>query len=129
MLSKALRTQPVACSTITGKKSLSFWPWRTDNSSTSVSKKETITAQKTAEKTSSSSPVSTAPTTNSKTLEGMVRIEKPKSKRKTQAQLDDELRLKLEGISGEGGGAGIEYEGGKAVGLKRGVKDNMFRVI
>jgi len=50
-------------------------------------------------------------------------------KRKTQAQLDEELRLKLEGISGEGGGAGVEYEGGKAVGLKRGVRENMFRVI
>lgn len=53
----------------------------------------------------------------------------PKLKRKTQAELDDELKLKLEGISGEGGGAGIEYEGGKAVGLKRGVRENMFRVI
>ena len=52
-----------------------------------------------------------------------------KPKRKTQAELDDELKLKLEGISGEGGGAGIEYEGGKAVGLKRGVRENMFRVI
>ena len=52
-----------------------------------------------------------------------------KPKRKTQAELDDELKLKMEGISGEGGGAGIEYEGGKAVGLKRGVRENMFRVI
>lgn len=45
------------------------------------------------------------------------------------AELDEELRLKLEGISGEGGGSGVEYEDGKASGLKRGVKDNMFRVI
>ena len=45
------------------------------------------------------------------------------------AELDEELRLKLEGISGEGGAAGIEYEGGKAEGLKKGVKENMFRVI
>jgi hypothetical protein len=45
------------------------------------------------------------------------------------AELDEELRLKLEDISGEGGNAGIEYEGGKAEGLKRGVKENMFRVI
>lgn len=43
--------------------------------------------------------------------------------------MDEELRLKLEGRSGEGGSAGIEYEGGKAEGLKRGVKSNMFRVI
>lgn len=50
-------------------------------------------------------------------------------KKKTMAELDEELRLKLEGISGDGGASGIEYEGGKAEGLKRGVKDNMFRYI
>lgn len=49
--------------------------------------------------------------------------------RKTMAELDEELRLKLEGMSGDGGSAGVEYEGGKAEGLKRGVKSNMFRVI
>ncbi|CZT50100.1 hypothetical protein WAI453_012725 [Rhynchosporium graminicola] len=54
--------------------------------------------------------------------------EAPK-RQKTVLEQDEELRLKLEGISGEGGGAGVEYEGGKAVGLKRGVKENMFRVI
>ena len=51
------------------------------------------------------------------------------AKKKTMAELDEELMMKLEGISGEGGNAGVEYEGGKAVGLKRGVKENMFRVI
>lgn len=50
-------------------------------------------------------------------------------KKKTMAELDEELRLKLEGISGDGGSAGVEYEGGKAEGLKRGVKENMFRII
>lgn len=50
-------------------------------------------------------------------------------KKKTVAERDEELRLKLEGMSGGGGSAGIEYEGGKAEGLKRGVKSNMFRVI
>lgn len=54
--------------------------------------------------------------------------EEPK-RTKTILEQDEELRLKLEGISGEGGGAGVEYEGGKAVGLKRGVRENMFRVI
>jgi hypothetical protein len=48
---------------------------------------------------------------------------------KTMAERDEDLRLKLEGISGEGGSSGVEYEGGKAPGLKRGVRDNMFRVI
>jgi hypothetical protein len=45
------------------------------------------------------------------------------------AELDEELRLKLEGISGDGGASGVEYEGGRAEGLKRNVKANMFRVI
>ncbi|KAH6677366.1 hypothetical protein B0J14DRAFT_340927 [Halenospora varia] len=54
---------------------------------------------------------------------------KKETKKMTIAQQDEELRLKLEGMSGGGGGAGIEYEGGKAVGLKRGVRENMFRVI
>ncbi|KAI3400646.1 hypothetical protein diail_2358 [Diaporthe ilicicola] len=51
------------------------------------------------------------------------------ARKKTIAELDAELRLKLEGMSGDGGSAGIEYENGKAEGLKRGVKSNMFRVI
>lgn len=51
------------------------------------------------------------------------------AKTKTVAEMDEELRLKLEGMSGGGGSAGIEYENGKAEGLKRGVKSNMFRVI
>ncbi|KAI3556098.1 hypothetical protein CABS01_13042 [Colletotrichum abscissum] len=50
-------------------------------------------------------------------------------RKKTIAEQDEELRLKLEGISGDGGASGVEYEGGKAEGLKRGVKENMFRVI
>ncbi|KAK1959900.1 hypothetical protein LY78DRAFT_558421, partial [Colletotrichum sublineola] len=52
-----------------------------------------------------------------------------KNRKKTMAELDEELRLKLEGMSGEGGAAGVEYEDGRAEGLKRGVKSNMFRVI
>lgn len=54
----------------------------------------------------------------------------PRSPRKkTMVELDEELRLKMEGISGDGGSSGVEYENGKAEGLKRGVKANMFRVI
>ncbi len=52
-----------------------------------------------------------------------------KVKNNTMAELDEDLSLKLEGISGEGGNAGIEYEGRKAVGLKRRVRQNMFRII
>ncbi len=45
------------------------------------------------------------------------------------AEMDEELRLKLEGISGEGGEAALELEDGKPVAMKRAVKENMFRLI
>lgn len=53
-------------------------------------------------------------------------VKKPK---KTLAQMDEELRAAMEGRSGDGGLAGAELEGGKAVGLKRSVRENMFRYI
>jgi hypothetical protein len=45
------------------------------------------------------------------------------------AELDEELRVKLEEMSGDGGAAGLELEDGKPVAMKRGVKQNMFRLI
>ena len=48
---------------------------------------------------------------------------------KTVEEVDAELREKLEAMSGEGGAAGLELEGGKPVAMKRGVRENMFRVI
>lgn len=48
---------------------------------------------------------------------------------KTQLQTDAELQQKLEEISGGGGEAGLELENGKPVAMKRGVKENMFRLI
>jgi hypothetical protein len=50
-------------------------------------------------------------------------------KKKTQIELDEELRQKMEGLSGEGGAAGVEYENGKPVAMKRSVRENMFRYI
>lgn len=50
-------------------------------------------------------------------------------KHKTQAELDDELRQKMAGMSGDGGEAGVEYEDGVPVSMKRSVKNNMFRYI
>jgi hypothetical protein len=50
-------------------------------------------------------------------------------RKKTVAEEDEELRLKLEGISGDGGESGLELEGGKVVAMKRGVRENMFRLI
>jgi hypothetical protein len=48
---------------------------------------------------------------------------------KTIAQLDEELRMKMEDRSGDGGDAGIELEDGKPTAMKRGVRENMFRLI
>lgn len=45
------------------------------------------------------------------------------------AQMDAELRSRLEAMSGDGGAAGVEYENGRAEGLRSEVKRNMFRVI
>jgi hypothetical protein len=50
-------------------------------------------------------------------------------KKKTQKEIDEELRLKMEGLSGDGGASGVEYENGKPVAMKRSVKENMFRYI
>lgn len=49
--------------------------------------------------------------------------------KKSIAQLDEELRQKMSGVAGDGGEAGIEYEDGKPVAMKRSVKNNMFRYI
>ncbi|KAI1377896.1 hypothetical protein F4677DRAFT_29573 [Hypoxylon crocopeplum] len=52
-----------------------------------------------------------------------------KKKEKTMADLDAELQRKMSGLSGDGGEAGIEYEDGKPVAMKRSVRNNMFRYI
>ncbi len=55
--------------------------------------------------------------------------EEVSKQKKTQAELDDELRQKLEAMSGDGGAAGLELEDGQPVSMKRSVKNNMFRYI
>lgn len=49
--------------------------------------------------------------------------------KKSIAEMDKELHEKLANRSGDGGSAGIEYEDGKPVAMKRSVKNNMFRYI
>lgn len=56
-------------------------------------------------------------------------IEEVDPKPKTQAQRDQELLIKLQGLDGDGGAAGVEYEDGKPVSMKRSVRNNMFRYI
>ncbi|KAI1397969.1 hypothetical protein F4819DRAFT_490046 [Hypoxylon fuscum] len=54
---------------------------------------------------------------------------KQEKKKKSVAELDAELQLKMSGLSGDGGEAGVEYEDGEPVAMKRSVKNNMFRYI
>ncbi|KAF2152275.1 hypothetical protein K461DRAFT_293952 [Myriangium duriaei CBS 260.36] len=52
--------------------------------------------------------------------------------KKSLEDLDAESVAQMKAALGErdeGGGAGIEYEDGKAVAMKRGVRENMFRYI
>jgi hypothetical protein len=49
--------------------------------------------------------------------------------RKTQVQIDEEVKEKFAGMSEEGGPAALELENGRPVAMKRGVRENMFRVI
>lgn len=48
---------------------------------------------------------------------------------KSMIQLDEEMRRTMENLSGGGGEAALELEGGKPVTMKRAVKENMFRYI
>jgi len=47
--------------------------------------------------------------------------EKPAPKKKTMAELDEELRLKMSGLAGDGGEAGVELEGGQVRSINRNV--------
>ncbi|KAF2204844.1 hypothetical protein GQ43DRAFT_428598 [Delitschia confertaspora ATCC 74209] len=53
----------------------------------------------------------------------------PPVHKKTQAELDKELELKMQGLAGDGGEAGVELEDGQPVAMKRSVRNNMFRYI
>ncbi|MCJ1472786.1 hypothetical protein MMC13_001435 [Lambiella insularis] len=87
-------------------------PFATSRAASTSANKETTVNQTAAEVESASQP------------ESLVAKNK-----KTQAELDEETRQKLEDLSGEGGAAGSEFENGKAVSMKRAVRDNMFRYI
>jgi hypothetical protein len=67
--------------------------------------------------------------TSKETHEQIQRPEKAPKKPKTMAELDQEMRSAMEGLAGDGGEAGLELEDGKAVSMKRGVRENMFRYI
>ncbi|GAB7352494.1 hypothetical protein MBLNU459_g2897t2 [Dothideomycetes sp. NU459] len=80
----------------------------------------------------SSSSNSEAPTNKTKDAPSPAAQPSPSSppkEKKTVAELDEELRQKMAGMSGDGGESGVEYEDGQPVSMKRGVKNNMFRYI
>lgn len=84
----------------------------------------TATSSATAEASGKSEDRSNANDTNTDK-----KVEDMKQKQKTMAQLDEEMRQKMEGLAGDGGEAGAELEDGKPVAMKRSVKENMFRYI
>ncbi|KAI4227702.1 MAG: hypothetical protein L6R36_002189 [Xanthoria steineri] len=77
-------------------------------------------------KTEAKSKPTTESSSESATSDGGPKTTKHK---KTMAELDEELRMKMEGKSGEGGEAGLELEEGRPAAMKRGVRNNMFRLI
>lgn len=68
-------------------------------------------------------------TSSTATDEQILQSEKAPTKSKTMAELDQEMRSAMEGLAGDGGEAGVELEEGRAVSMKRGVRENMFRYI
>lgn len=77
----------------------------------------------------SAQPTSTQANTEPSKQEDGKEEEKAATKKKTMAQMDEELRLKMAGLAGDGGEAGVELEGGQPVSMKRSVRENMFRYI
>ncbi|KAK3955224.1 hypothetical protein QBC32DRAFT_403529 [Pseudoneurospora amorphoporcata] len=109
-------------------------PFSTTSTSTFNTSTFTGSTSKSTPSTSSTSHSTSPDITASTGLSGRrtgpgAFAEQQKPKRKTQAQIDEELRMRMEDMAGEGGAAGVEYEDGKPVAMKRGVRENMFRYI
>ncbi|KAK8090620.1 hypothetical protein PG994_000125 [Apiospora phragmitis] len=79
--------------------------------------------------TSSNSKAEEQPQKNAATSSHEKAEPKHANHTKTVAELDAEMMKKMSGISGDGGSAGVEYEDGQPVSMKRSVKNNMFRYI
>jgi hypothetical protein len=69
------------------------------------------------------------PPSGDKSTKQQEKLEQIKQKKKTMAEADEEMRKAMEGLAGDGGESGVELEDGKAVAMKRGVRENMFRYI
>ncbi|KAJ5499003.1 hypothetical protein N7453_008054 [Penicillium expansum] len=102
---------------VTGVRSLSTTLFRASEAQDSQSHQDTESKQGESNQTSEKS---SNQDNNRRTLPPTV---------KTVSQADAELRERLEQMSGAGGACGIEYEDGKPNAMKRGVRNNMFRLI
>lgn len=120
MFARASRT-PVQAATLIGRRAIH--PPRRHGSTQPGPPKEGGPAGQ-GEKLGTSA--STSPSADEK-----IDSEAPSSqkKKKTVAEQDAELQKKMAGMAGDGGEAGIEYEDGQPVAMKRSVKNNMFRYI
>lgn len=72
---------------------------------------------------------STSDSTDAQQSQQQQQPQQQQTKAKSVGQSDEELREKLERMSGEGGASGIEYEDGQPNTMKRSVRNNMFRYI
>ncbi|KAI1826566.1 hypothetical protein F4861DRAFT_536878 [Xylaria intraflava] len=70
--------------------------------------------------TSTKAPTPPAPRANDVNVKPTKRTPEAQQTPKTTAQQDEELRQKMSSLAGDGGEAGVEYEDGKPVALKRG---------
>ncbi|EYE96663.1 uncharacterized protein EURHEDRAFT_453114 [Aspergillus ruber CBS 135680] len=77
----------------------------------------------------SESSTSDSANTQSQQQQQQQQPQQQQKKAKSVGQSDEELREKLERMSGEGGASGIEYEDGQPNTMKRSVRNNMFRYI
>ncbi|KAK8219210.1 hypothetical protein M8818_000942 [Zalaria obscura] len=111
MLSQSIRSlRPTALST------RQTWRFASNSSSSNNTS---------ASSSSSSSPSKDQQQTQNPPSSDKAQEASPK-KRKTQAELDEELRLKMSGLAGDGGDSGVEYEDGQPTSMKRSVRNNMF---
>ena len=77
----------------------------------------------------SESSTSDSANTQSQQQQQQQQPQQQQKKANSVGQSDEELREKLERMSGEGGASGIEYEDGQPNTMKRSVRNNMFRYI
>ncbi|GAM88610.1 hypothetical protein ANO11243_066440 [Dothideomycetidae sp. 11243] len=88
-------------------------------------------AQSTVTSPATHAPNTTSGSTSQSQTKTVSPAEKPVAKR-TPVESDADMVARMKAALGErdgGGSSGVEYEDGKPVAMKRGVRENMFRLI